>query len=165
MGVITWCVANWRIITSVLLVAGSFVTGWTNGSDHVQRQWDVDIHVRTKAALEQVKSNDNLKTKLEEVKNVNTKTVEMLATTIRTLRADNRLHLYPPTCPGGLPDTVSTGGSKDGAASTGELSRDVPSAAENALNRFDAAYASEAERADKLIESCRVLVDWARAVP
>jgi len=161
MGALTWCVANWRIISFVVLLAGSFVTGWKTGGESVQRQWDVDIHIRTKAVMEQVVANDQLKTKLKEVQNVNTKTIDMLASTVRKLRADNRLRLPAPPCSGGLPDTDATSGSQDAATGNGELFEPVQTGAEHALERFDGAYAEESERADKIIEGCRVLRDWA----
>ena len=165
MRVLTWCVANWRIILSVALVAGSFVTGWANGSGHTQRQWDIDVHIRTKAVLEQVQANDRLKTALEETKNVNSKTIDMLAATITKLRADNRLHLYPTPCTGGLPSADTSSGSKDAPTGNGFVSEPVQSGAEEALNSFDGAYAAEALRADKIVEDCRVLRDWAMSLP
>jgi hypothetical protein len=151
-----WLLKNWRIIGGILLAAGTFAAGWVNGSDSVRREWEVDIHIRTKQHMAELVNSQKIITTLEEQKNANLKEVDRL-------RANNRalwLRLPKTPCPGGLPETAT---SNTGVASGGELPAEVQSGAEQALNRFDSAYSDEAYRADRIVEECRVVVNWAKS--
>lgn len=152
-----WALKNWRIIGFLLMAVGTFAAGWVNGSDSVRREWEVDIHTRTKAALATAVENQKRLAALEETKNANLKEVDRL-------RANNHalwLRLPKTPCPGSVSDTTS---GSIGIAGSGELPEGSPGSAEQAINRFDRTFADEAYRADKVVEDCRVVVDWAKSL-
>lgn len=133
--------------------------GYVQGETHVQAEWDKAKAASVKAALDASIENQRRITELEGKKNDN-------LTEIDRLRANNHalwLRLPKTPCPGGLPSTDTTSGSESTVTSGGVVHSDVPSVEESALNAFDRAYSDEAYRADKLIEQCRVVVNWAKA--
>lgn len=132
---------NPYIILAALLIAGAAISGaYYKGyqsceADHAKADYDALVEVG-----KQIKQ-------LTEEKNANLAEIERLRLAGRNAP---RLRLPAPPCIG----QHSTGG----IATSGQFYQDVSSRAEDALNRFAARYGDEADRADKLIESCRAVV-------
>lgn len=149
-----WLLNNWKIIGSALLAAGIFASGWVSGSGSVHRDWDREKLEQAQAHAAALGANQKIIGSLQETKNEN-------FTEIDRLRANNHalwLRLSKTACDG----TDTSSGSQDTTTGGGELHPPVPSSAEEALNGFDRTYSDEAYRADKIVEDCRVLSEWAR---
>jgi hypothetical protein len=142
-----WLRKYWRILALAGVAATLFGAGWWQGSDHVQRKWDEDKARQVKAQLEKNQADAAKLRKLEEMKNENLVEIDRL-------RANNHALWVR------LPKTPCTGSAPSGdtPAGAGEL----PTAPEIAFKRFTDGLAGEAYRADRVVEDCRVLNDFAR---
>lgn len=151
MPVLTWLLSNWRLVCGVVALVGSFIGGWMQGADTVQRKWDIDIYIRTAAALEATKKNQAIIIALEEKKNANMQTIDRLAGELAGYR------VRVPKAPCVRPDTAP--GGQDAAPAT----RTGADTTQEAFDRFTAGLAEDAKQHDTVIESCRVLRDWAKS--
>ena len=142
---------NWRSIIIAVLLAGAYGTGWYKGSDSVKWDWDKERLELARETLAASQKNQKLLVALEETKNANLQTVNNL----RAQLAVDRVYLPEGSC--GRLDTAS--GSKDAVARSGV----VPVTPQIALDNFIKGLGDEAYRADSLVESCRVVVHWAKA--
>lgn len=149
----TFLLANWRTVFSIIVSAGAFAFGWFNGSDHVQRRWDIDIHVRTIAQLEAVEKNQKLLVALQETKNENTKVVDQLAVVSSAIR----VRMPKATCP---TTYAAASGVEVAAPASGTLPDRGQQSLDEAKQRLDELFLE----ADKLTEQCRPTVDWANAM-
>lgn len=105
---------------------------------------------RGAAIAKQQAQNDALKTELE-VKHANDqKQIDALAADIRRLRV--RL-------PAGCGNANPASGSSDTVAG----SQPLPTASQDALDRFNEGLGELAKEADDVVASCRVVMDWAKA--
>lgn len=140
----------WRIIAALAAVAALVALGWSLGADRVQRMWDEDVATRTALLLKQTQADAKRLRALEETKNENIAEIDRL-------RANNHalwLRLPKTPCGGsGQTGTYSIAGS-------GQLHQDLPSGAEQAINEFDATCRDEADRADRIVEACRVFNEF-----
>lgn len=132
---------NPYIILAALLIAGAAIGGaYYRGyesceADHAKADYDALVTV-----------GERIKTLTEE-KNANLAEIDRLRLAGRNAP---RLRLPAPPCVGQPSASQITTG--------GQLYSNVSSREEEALNRFDAKYGDEADRADKLIESCRAVI-------
>lgn len=132
---------NPYIILAALLIAGAAIGGaYYRGyesceADHAKADYDALVTV-----------GERIKTLTEE-KNANLAEIDRLRLAGRNAP---RLRLPAPPCVGQP--------AASGVATSGQLYQDVSSRAEDALNRFATRYGDEADRADKLIESCRAAI-------
>ncbi|MFZ2524455.1 MAG: hypothetical protein WAW87_03980 [Candidatus Ferrigenium altingense] len=123
-------------------------SGYTRGRDEIQAAWDKEREKIAQEALEAAQNNLKNITKLEEAKNANLKTIAGLRSDLAGLR----LRLPPSTCGGA--DTAGN------SPTTG--TRALPVDPQIALDDFKRGVESDAADADTMIESCRVVMDWAR---
>lgn len=140
----------WRIIAALVVVASLVAVGWNIGADRVQRKWDEDVATQTAVLLKQTQEAADKLRKLEETKNANIAEIDRL-------RANNHALWLR------LPKTPCRGSGQtrqDTIAGSGELPEGTSSGAEQALNEFDATYRDEADRSDRIVESCRVLNEF-----
>ncbi len=122
------------LIVACLAAGGGYYSGYNAcKSDEQQAQYDALL-----AAGERIKT-------LTEAENVNLKEISRLRAA-----ATSAPRLRLPSCP--------TAGAKIDSAGTGQFYQSLFGKSEDALNRFDVAYREEADRADRLIESCRKVV-------
>ena len=152
MEIIAWLLKNWKLVASAVLVAGAFASGWVSGGDSVRRDWEVDIHIRTKAQLAALEANQKRITELEVTKNANLEKVRALNRELATYRVSM------PTCEGSG-QTPATGGGAATSSGAGALSAEL----QGALDEFTAGVASDFDEADRVVESCRVVMEWAKS--
>lgn len=131
---------QYAILAAVLIagaaIAGAYYKGYQScEADHAKADYDALVTVGQRIK------------KLTEEKYANLAEIDRLRLAGRDAP---RLRLPAPPCVGQP--------SASGIAASGQLYKDVSSRAEDALNRFATRYGDEADRADKLIESCRAVV-------
>lgn len=127
--------------------------GFNKGEHYVQSKWDKE---RTSNLEAQAKRNAEDSAKLHELetaKNENLATIDRLTRSNRNLK---RLRISQSYCPSKADPDNPAGGGKFHE----ELHGGAGEVVENAVNEFDLTYRAEAERADKLIEGCRVINDY-----
>lgn len=145
------------------VIFGIHHDGYLGGKHEVQQKWDKEKADKTASDLQMVLANQKLIKKLEEVKNVN-------ITEIDRLRANNHalwLRLPKTPCPALLAAT-----SGNAAASAGVVSTETETAqgstggsvAQSAFDEYERGRNDEAYRADKIVEDCRAVVDWATSL-
>ena len=145
-----WILKNWKLLGSLLLLAASYFYGDSAGSDRVQRSWDVDIAIHVKERLAAVEENQKLIVALEETKNENIATVNTLHKQLALVRVS-----MPKAC-----GTITPSGSQDAVTPSGNISVEPQAAFDN----FERGVESDAYAADQIVESCRVLRDWAASI-
>lgn len=124
--------------------------GYTRGRDEVQAAWNKEREKIAQEALEAAQNNLKTITKLEENKNENLKTIGKL----RSDLADFRVRVPSTPCSG------ANTASNDPAPSTGTL----PNNPQTAFDDFKRGMESDAAEVDTVIESCRVVMEWARGL-
>lgn len=142
-----WLLNNWKIIGSALLAVGIFASGWVSGSGSVHRELDREKLAQAQAHAKALVENQKTINKLEEQKNENLAKVKSLSRELRAFR------LSIPTCQA---LSATTGATQ--AAGTGGISATV----QESFDRFTEGVASDFEDADRVVEDCRVLSEWAR---
>lgn len=145
--VFTWILENWKIIAVALIAAAVFYSG----TQYTQTKWDKATAKLVAEQLKASKENQAIISGLQETKNVNTKEIERLAANNHALW----MRLPKTPCSG----LNTTSGSQDASAGSGELFTE----AEKSFNEFTDGLGAEAERADKIVEQCRVVIDWAKS--
>jgi len=145
-----WILQNWRLVLSGILIIGLSAFFYTKGADSVQRDWDKEMLETAKEQAKATKRNLDTINSLEAVKNENLKTIATLRRDIGSIRV--RL----PAAPCDRPNPSS--GSKLTTTPTGEL----PIAPQDAFDRFRQRLESDALEADTIMESCRVVIGWAK---
>lgn len=148
---VTFVIQNWKTILGAVLIVGSFLTGYFKGSDSVKRDWDLDIHLRVKEQLAFVEKNQKLIVALEETKNENLKIVNQLADVTRAVR----VRVPTTAC---VRSTPTPSRSEDVPAASGV----VPATSQETFDSFRSGLESDALEADRIVEDCRVVVDWAK---
>lgn len=160
-----WLIANWRVVLSVALAAGTFSAGYFKGSDSVKRDWEIDIHLRMKEQLAAAEKNQKLLVALEETKNANLKTIDSLRRQLAVVSV--RVPAFPcirhdPT--GGIQNPATGTGILPATPEKpiGEAGSNVEPAvtAQAAFDTFAAGAKEDAAEADSLLESCRVVMDY-----
>lgn len=149
-----------KLLSGLLLVASIFTTyyaAYRHGISVESDRRDV-ITLEERIAIgkginDALTENDQIKTKLEAQHAKDTKRINDL----RTELDGYRVHLPPSACPD-IPDTSS--GSADGITGTGTQ----PNTAQDALNHFTDGLKQDAYIQDGIIESCRVVMEWAKAI-
>lgn len=148
----TWILANWKLVlgATVLAVYTWFI--YSSGEDHVQARWDKEkseiVAIQLKQARDNAKTIHDLEVKNAQANN-----------TIDTLAANNsslRLRL-PQRCA----EIPSSSGSGQDATRDGTLYTDASEVIAGYTNETGRQFAE----ADKVIEQCRVVIDWAKALP
>jgi len=140
--------------------------GFKEGQKDVQAQWDAAKAVATKAALDATAANLKHITELEKTKNDNLATIDALHENNTQFRLDKHtlwMRLQKATCAGGLSDTTTSSGGTNTTTSSGVVSTKPQSSPEQAFGEFVGGAGDEAYRADKIVEDCRVVLDWAKA--
>jgi hypothetical protein len=148
----TWLLANWKLVLGAVLLSALSWFMYSSGENHIQQKWD-----KEKAEIVAQKLKDaeiNAKTIHDlEVKNAKANN------TIDSLAANNhalRLRL-PPSCPA----SSSSGGSGQTTTGDGALHPD----ASEIIARYSTEVGREFVEADKVVEQCRVVFEWAKALP
>ena len=148
-----WLLANWRTIAILALVVAIAATGWGFGADSVQSKWDKATAQQVAAQLAKNQTDHAKMKTLEETKNANIVEIDRLRA---NLGKSERLRLRQTACSG------SGKANSDNPAGEGQLPESVSGSAEDAINIFDREYLDEATRAEKIVESCRVLNDFVK---
>lgn len=126
--------------------------GYERGVSEVRAEW-ADERSRIAEELRvAAETNQTTIRNLEAVKNENDKTIDKLRGDIAGLR----VRVPQTACPG----RDATGGGADAVTSSGKQ----PETAQDAFDEFRRGLESDAEETDKLIESCRVVIDWAKGI-
>lgn len=141
----------WKPMAFALLIAFVAGIGYKAGANTVQQRWDADRAMLAEAKLAAVEQNQKAITNLQVIKNENLAQIDKLS------RDNHALWLRLPKQVCGSASTAS--GGADTTPSDGELREDP----EIALNHFAAGLADEAARADKIVEQCRVVMEWAKS--
>lgn len=147
---------NWRSILAVVIIAGASLTSYNKGKSVVQQEWDVDIAVQTLETLRITQENQKKITNLEVTKNENLNTIKNLHSDINDLR--KRLRVPKPACPS---QTDSTGGSIYESPTAGH-STDTT---QEAFDRFTEGLGFDAVEYDRVMENCRIVMNWAASLP
>ena len=150
ISILLWLKENWKLVGSLALLLGSYLFGDAQGSDRTQRSWDIDVAIHVKEKLAAVEKNQKLITTLEEIKNENIATVNTLHKQLALVRVS-----MPKAC-----GTITPGGSQDAITPSGNISVEPQAAFDN----FERGVESDAYAADQIVESCRVLRDWAASL-
>jgi len=143
--------AKWVGLAAV--IGGLYTHGYTTGKASVQSEWD---KARAEAAIEDLQRLAESQAeimKLETMKNENLKTIDSLKRDLAGVRvqvpvrrcASQGSNSTPPS--GGANDTAAPGGFHDNAQAQ--------------FDEFIGQLAGEAIKMDEIVESCRVLRDWA----
>lgn len=146
-------------LIKLALISILIVLAYWAGGAHVQKNWDLDVAERGRAAAEVITdaliNNADLTKRLEIQKNE-------AQTRIDNLAADNRvLRVRLPQSSSCTQDAASGGGISNTAG--GELLPATSADPQTALDRFMADADADAYSADKQIASCRVVMEWAMA--
>ena len=126
--------------------------GYDRGRAEVQAEW---AHERVQIAEElriAAESNQKAIKTLEVTKDANLKTIDSLRDDVADLR------VRVPKTPCARSDATS--GGTDTSTGTGQQ----PETAQDAFDEFRLGLESDAEETDKLIESCRVVMGWAKGL-
>lgn len=143
IAILKFLLENWKAVAALCLAAASYVAG----AQHMKQKWDIDVAIQIKAKLAALEANQKLIVALQETKNENLELVNSLhssvaAVSVRVPKA---------------PKCSSASGSKDEAPGAGV----IPTAPQEVFDGFRRELESEAIRSDEIVESCRVVVDWA----
>ena len=149
MPVITWVLSNWKLIAGALALIASFLAG----KDHTQMKWNLDIAFRVQSAQAEALKNANKLASLEVIKHENLRTIGALKFDLAALR----VRVPQPT-----PTAVSSAAPIPYVTATSGV---IPDAPQDEFDKFRSGLESEALRADKIIEDCRVLRDWSEQFP
>lgn len=141
-----------KIVAILALIAAIFTGGWSLGSGHTQNQWDKERLKLVEDSRIAAEANQKQIKELERTKDENLKTIDNLRDDVAGLR------VRVPKTPCARPDTTSRGG--DGTAASGEPADKT----QESFDDFRRGLESDAASADKIIESCRVVVDWAKGL-
>jgi len=141
-----------KILIALLSLAVAFVGGWNIGSDRVQHKWDKERLETAEAARVAAGKNAKIINDLEAEKNESNKTIDRLRDDIAGFR------VRVPKTPCVRSDPSGRGGD---ATSTDGKPADQ---SQEAFDRFRHSLESDAANADKVIENCRVVVDWAKGL-
>ena len=150
ISILLWLKENWKLVGTLLALVGSYLYGDTQGSGRTQRSWDIDVAIHVKEKLAAVEKNQKLITTLEEIKNENIATVNTLHKQLALVRVS-----MPKAC-----GTITPSGSQDAVTPSGNISVEPQAAFDN----FERGVESDAYAADQIVESCRVLRDWAASL-
>lgn len=158
-----------KLALGLLLIAGVAFAWWHHGNlryaegqAEVQGLWDADKKISADTIIASLTANETLKSNLEINKNESQKRIDALAADNKRLRVllPQFQVLSAAGTSGGK--TAAPVGGVSGIASGGTL----PSPAESpqgALDEFMAENDTDALGSDTVINSCRVVFEWARA--
>lgn len=141
-----------KYILAIVIIAASVAGGWSLGADRVQRKWDKErlaIADESREAAERSQKHIN---ELEKTKYENDATISKLRDDVAGFRV--RVPKAPCTRP------EPAGGSEGAVAGTGQ----PVDKSQEAFDDFRRGLESDAENADKIIENCRVVADWAKGL-
>lgn len=148
-----WILQNWKTLAVVGLCIAATTFGWTLGSNHVQHKWDAERMALLEAANQAALENVKIITALEKTKHDN-------LTEIDRLRANNHaLWVRLPTSP------CANANSAVGGLDTAAGSWVAVTQTQSAFDNFTSGLAEDAAGADKVIEDCRVVIDWVNRLP
>ncbi|HQS59632.1 MAG TPA: hypothetical protein PKZ37_14735 [Gallionellaceae bacterium] len=158
-----------KMALGLLLVAAIAFAWWYHGHQQylvgkaeVQALWDADKKVSADTIIASLTANEALKSNLEINKNESQKRIDALAADNKRLRVLlPQFQILSPTGASGG-QVTAPGGGVSGLAS----GRELPSEAESpqrALDEFMAENDEDALGADTVINSCRVVFEWAKA--
>lgn len=158
-----------KLALGLLLVAAIAFAWWYHGHQQhivgkaeVQALWDADKKVSADTIIASLTENEVLKSNLEINKNESQKRIDALAADNKRLRVLlPQFQILSPTGASGG-QVAPSGGGVSGLAS----GRELPSEAESpqrALDEFMAENDEDALGADTVINSCRVVFEWAKA--
>lgn len=148
MDFLTFVLKNWRLVAVVAAVVASFFAG----AERTQMKWNLDIAFRMQSAQAKAIENANKIALLEVTKHENLDIINNLKRDV----AAARVRVPKATASASCATSVS-----DGVATTGL----VPAEPQDEFDRFRSGLESDAFKADKVIEDCRVLRDWAAQFP
>lgn len=141
-----------KLIAVLVMLAALFAGGWNVGADRVQHKWDKERLEMAEELRVVAEENQRSINKLESTKDENLETISGLRDDIAGLR------VRVPKAPCAGTESSARGG--DGVAAGGQ-SVDTPQAA---FDRFRRSLESDAADDGKIIENCRVVVDWAKGL-
>lgn len=124
--------------------------GYTRAMNEVKIERDQERAKIAQESLEAAQNNLKTITKLEETKNENLKTIGRL----RSDLANFRVRVPTAPCSGADP----TGNNPTPGAGP------LPNKPQTAFDDFKRGLESDAAEADTVVESCRVLMDWAKSL-
>jgi len=146
----SWLIRNWRLVLSGILIIGLSAFAYSKGADSVQRDWDKERLATAKEQAKATKRNLDTINSLEAVKNDNLETIANLRRDVSSIRV--RL----PAAPCVRHDTASRSEYK--TTTTGEQLNQ----AQSAFDDFTRGLESDANDQDTIMESCRVVIGWAK---
>ena len=158
-----------KLALGLLLVAAIAFAWWHHGHQQylagkaeVQSLWDADKKVSPDTIIASLTANEALKSNLEINKNESQKRIDALAADHKRLRVllPQFQVLSPAGASGG--QVTPPGGGVSGLASGRELPGEAESP-QRALDEFMAENDEDALEADTVINSCRVVFEWAKA--
>lgn len=158
-----------KMVLGLLLIAAIAFAWWYHGHQQylvgkaeVQALWDADKKVSADTIIASLTANEALKSNLEINKNESQKRIDALAADNKRLRVllPQFQILSPTRASGG--QVAPSGGGVSGLAGGRELSSEAESP-QRALDEFMAENDEDALGADTVINSCRVVFEWAKA--
>ena len=141
--------AKWIALIGMLSALYAF--GYTTGRDSVQLAWDKEKAEIATATVDHSIDNSNKINNLERLKNENQKIIDALKHDLDTIR------VRVPHCPVQSSKPSSSTGVPNGTSAT----REQPDTTQASFDDFIGELGQNAVDMDEVVESCRVLRDWA----
>ena len=140
---------NWKAVLVLALLAAYSSWLWDTSAALVRAEWDRDRASRAESEAAAARLNAKKIFDLQGEKNENLKRIAALDAEL----ADVRVRV--PVCPGPN-STAGVAGTATGAGALQET-------AQTGFDEFRQSLESSADRCDKLVENCRVVMEWAKS--